>query len=133
MAATLAAVIDIWIYFYVFFIFHMIVFFWIMGFLNVSTVFDHDSFMMLKRFTSYLYFKKKNSFSLTWIFIYSISILLLNTIWFNFFDHMMWKFWYMFSQCCLFFSWFYLFVNDMLLIIFIWFLIICKWFFKYVL
>ena len=52
-------IIKIWIHFCVFFIFHTIAFFWIMRFLNVSTTFDHDLFIISKKFTLYLYFKKK--------------------------------------------------------------------------
>ena len=58
-----AVVINIWIHFCVFFLFCMIVSSWIMKFLNVSTIFDHDSFVMSKRFTSYSYFKKKKLIS----------------------------------------------------------------------
>ena len=57
-----AVIINIWIHFCVFFIFRMIVSPRIMKFLNVSSFqqyFDHDSFLMSKRFTSHLCFKKK--------------------------------------------------------------------------
>ena len=101
-----------------------------MGFLNVSTVFDYDSSVMSKKLTSYSCFKKKKFIFVDMDFVHSMSILLLNTIWFSFFDYMMWRFWYMFSQCCLFFPWFHSFVNNMLSIVFIWFSTICKWFFK---